>query len=74
MEPSDDLHTVPHPESNHDSLSRNYGAHNCRGETEKYYACGMSYVQWGIIIIIIIIIIKEFMYRDTTNVEPEMYD
>ena len=32
-----------------------------------------------IIIIIIIIIIKdvqiqEFMYRDTTNVEPEMYD
>ena len=26
------------------------------------------------IIIIIIIIIQEFMYRDTTNVEPEMYN
>jgi hypothetical protein len=25
-------------------------------------------------IIIIIIIIQEFMYRDTTNVVPEMYD
>ena len=24
--------------------------------------------------IIIIIIIQEFMYRDTTNVEPEIYD
>ena len=27
-----------------------------------------------VIIIIIIIIIQEFVYRDTTNVEPEMYD
>ena len=27
-----------------------------------------------IIIIIIIIIIQEFMYRDATNVEPEIYD
>ena len=27
-----------------------------------------------IIIIIIIIKVQEFIYRDTTNVEPEMYD
>jgi hypothetical protein len=27
-----------------------------------------------IVIIIIIIIIQEFRYRDTANVEPEMYD
>jgi len=29
---------------------------------------------YGLIIIIIIIIIIKFMYRDTTNVETEMYD
>jgi len=36
--------------------------------------CRLTFIKPCDVIIIIIIIIQEFMYSDTTNVEPEMLD